>query len=1293
MPLNQSQRDEIEKSISHFFYGLATEPRGFTQEITAISQAINASLPKVNEQKETEEKHQGGENPFAELSKVISAIESLLKGLENRNNQSIITVNEVIEYIIFFAICRIQYHLEHPSDSDDFNIRTWLQAHGAAESDLSDAWQLQDLLTKTHANQTLADRGWNTATTFLQLARRNNTLFKTHKPNVDYGSYNFNWDLPELHGRMYSAVIKENWIETKDSQGKPLPPIPSIDLHIASPITQQKKIVYHFKPYPATRPLTNAELNTIETQLNSQVFETAEDKVKARQAAIGRIEDAQALAIEERIKADACIRAEKEAIKLIVSHLESLDKMTSHSPAQLRNDSDDEFYFSDHEHHPLAASNNVSPAPNPIVTHSAIQADLEQFINGLDDEAVEFDVGAPPPSPQPVSAEAGGEVKRATEVVIGIPSLLRAPAHYRFRSPPPIVAPEFKLSSAPVARQPGHNATIELSYQHRNIDSPFALHASVDDDHPRAPTPPRLPSPQTPDIEQGLPDRFEEDVDQILREMEGLIGELNVHPDPHIETPPSVSATTQNPFVVVPTLPTAPTLSFLRSSPNLPRVNNYFVSPTLTALNQAAAVSQPQGINDFPVLPPLPALSRALTLGEQPPVSQPLVASQPLFVFQPLTVSQPINAHSLLPRPPRSNRSRVSPIRIAHIATANEPSNALPPALFPRARPRRLAARHTSLHFLAAPPAPKPSVTFKEDGINTNTPGLILATYSYYYDEIIAERISLAGLQTFSATETNNLKSFAVMSFLKSGLMEKNVALTLKPGIKKLLEAHHYFNYFQLHPEALAAFMDITLGKANFLILPYVTNLLEREKITPNDALAFTTDEETIIKHGVYGEYFYRVPAAIASIKGIVSTECEMLLNLTISGLIDKNLLTIDGARALMKRLLSFQRDVLLDETCRELFLKGKLITVDNLTPEQATHLRDKKICALIDQDILSVETGMNLNANDKAAYSQPITHTLLLAKKITPAEVHRFSPHLATLMRTEPYATELGKNPEFLLLFMTWTDDDLNHLLAPSILALFQKNLLNLEQLRDRSPDFFEMLKNDKISALLLAGKMTVAQALSLTSRTWTEIVYNNSVNDLLQANTEHNKQLTAIPLKIWGWQLRHRLIAIYQQVPEVHNNLIDTTDAINAEINIIANAEQIQQTTLQQHVIGLFLTFLRDEINNDLRNIPADRIPPVYTHLLHDINQTLTNPQPQWLTTLAQAADHAKAGLLNMHRFQPTLVSVNNRPVLHQNFLTQPTKITPAGVRHFCEHLLKITQLDATPQPSARLSHRHRE
>jgi hypothetical protein len=1070
MPLNQSQRNEIEISIAHFFYGLPDTNNVLNETISSIRAALEKPLPALPEQKEAEEKHNSHETQaFTQLTQIISETESVLKGLEDRNPEKIqhpTTLNEVKEYIIFYSICCLLSHMEYPNSEDDFKINDWLISKGVTELELAGAWQLQAYLTKVNATTLLAQR-WDITATFNRLQQQPEKPFKTYIPTVDYGSYNFNWDLPALTNRMYRAEIKERWTEIKNKQGRIIEIKAAIDLHIEALVASTAKIeitLPNFKPYPLSIPPTRAALAEVDAQLNTQVFSTPAKKATARRNAIARLNDAQLMKLEDKIKSEAINSAEKEAIKLITPHLERLANIAAEQREQ------------------LLAAHEESPS--------------QDAIDNIDMEDARI------LEPDTLQRE------RRNRLTIEIPS-----------SPVLNTASPFSFTSL---HQPPNSLSDMLQY----VDS---------------------------DAETEYTDYNE---------------------------PMSSSQ----------------------------------LSPLRNDNDDTPAVFSPIEIDE------------EKSDQESPP--------------------------EMLVRRPRTS----TPIAASQLRSEQQ------------APPQAIALRD------AAP-------------LSANNPqatGCVLVTHAYYYEEILAGRMHIPELQKFSPSETQNLASLSVMSLLKNGMIDKAVAVKLKPGIKKLLGTPTYFRYLQQYPHAFNKFIDISLEDAIRISTPFVTNLLDRKIITLDYLLETTREEAAIMATAVYGELFYRVPTAIALIKGITAFEKVFLLNDTVRSLIEKSQLTIDEARQLANNLMPFQLDLLLDKTCQHLFSEGIPSSFANITPEKATNLRDPKINALIECGVIPADIGMNLNAQTRSAYTAPLTHKLLLEKALTPAQVLCLSPQIRRLLENEPYATALANQPEFLSRLQQWTEEKLERFFAPTIIRLFRGGVICLDSLNDRTTDFFSILYGNNICNLLLDGKITLKQALNLTPITWTAIETRIENYQLLNASNNNDQLLDYIPFTLWSHFLKNRLLWIYHGNPQYFDNTPDTTDIINAQINLIAINENLSRRRLKNQVVELVLQGIREDIQFELRNVPENRIPKMYDRIIAEIRKATQSSHPDWLTTLTHVADHAEDGLTEIRRSR--FRSAHRHASYHQHIFDQPMKITPQGVRDFCHNIRAILTLHIH-----RLTHSH--
>jgi hypothetical protein len=1359
MPLNQSQRNEIEKSISHFFYGLATTPDELVKEITALRQALDQGLlppqipQKPSEEKEREEKYAQAESAFVQLTKVIQEIESSLKGLENRNAGSPITLNETLEYIIFYSICRLQFHLQflarEEEPEEDFNINQWLlpvvapaensavmrednQPEESTEETLAkNAWQLQAWLIKTNAKNTLQPLGWNIETTFGLLKNRPDKPFETYKPPVDYGSYNFNWTLPSLSQRMYTVEIKERWVQPKDKTGKIISCTPYIDLHINAQLSHHKKfekILLAFKPYP-----------------NVPIF----DRDTPREI------EQKFLAAEEAIKNAARTIAEKEAITLIMGHLENLDHISSSSEAQLREHSLSSASTASYEYdadmqspqfHENAANIDViadRESDDDVAFHAsepAAESALEPVVTG-NAAAIHQQ-----PGPQPLRITTRhvtipGEIKSPTAHPYNL--FLNSPRRSGIQQPRHLPSP-FNLDARPAAisgnnSPPAGNEDMDMdefdfSSAHDPEFSPIPAEVAEEDkDGMHASD--SAANLQIPDLPRSSPYPAAElntqhKADNESGAMTPVFSHRNSTPAPY---PPNL-AISQAAVDDAPGFDPDVLSSFMNDvddpSPQAAGFNAALTSlfgPEANEPHDEFAEDHISGANSVieygaPTPPVIQEESQANSDRELPPsFGSEIEALAREFAADNSSPVVPVSQHS---RNPLANTAGVPFLMNAIPAIQSEADNRVAavdsfdndrsprhrpvPPPFPAAinsnppvgianrvfftsRSRRSAnfnmGQVTSLRIgqpSTRPNArPKPRIVILPKPIvPPSPPGLVLATHTYYYEEIKAGRMSLLGLETFSAAEVENLESSAVILFQKLHLIDRSAAMSLQPGCRKLLETPTYSHYFRLHPEALASSMHVTPEAARYLANPYLTNLLEREKYSLDYLLTLTIEELKIASNAVYGELFYRANDTLPLIKGITVVEQNFLLEETIRALIEKSDLTIPAARALISgndALTPFQLDLIHDPACRILFLTRRLGCADLslIQPAQAANLRDPKVIELLEKDILPVNDGMNLTPANKALYCIPGINKFLLEKILTPEQAQQLSPMMRVVLNTEPYMTILGKKPEFIALLQQWSQFDLQCLFAPTILRLFTSNVLSLEHLRNPGPNFFPILYGNTICNLLIDKKITLPQALNLTPVTWHEIENNPKTAKLLRTSTNNNQQLDYLPLTIWSNHLSLRLFDLYRDRPQKFGQRTDTLGIIKTQFDCAAHGENISRNQLLTLAVESLLRDIRDEIESVFRRVSTSRIPPVYRSIMSEINRTANSRHPDWLYTLERLTRHADTGLEDNPRTQQVVRYQNNHPVRRQHFFKEPYEMTNSGIRAFCHNILAITSV----------------
>jgi hypothetical protein len=294
MPLNQKQRDQITPYLEHFFYGLSSSTPA---ALSGLKSAIEKSLtPVVPEQKEAEEKLTDAEREFSDLTHLINAPQEKIKKVKVYNdgekkvdthinfealNVELTTVDDVVEYIIFYSLCCVQFHLQN--SEDDFNINTWLLEQGITQAELDVTWQPSDWLKKIGTEKALAAHNWDINTTLTLINQhKKNAPYVTQLSALDYGSGGLDWTISPLQGRTYRAEIHPETRNRTDKEGKVLEVSATLDLHVDVYISPEKtltKIITDFTPYPnvpARLNETDAERRTRDLQ-NGNLQHIAKD--------------------------------------------------------------------------------------------------------------------------------------------------------------------------------------------------------------------------------------------------------------------------------------------------------------------------------------------------------------------------------------------------------------------------------------------------------------------------------------------------------------------------------------------------------------------------------------------------------------------------------------------------------------------------------------------------------------------------------------------------------------------------------------------------------------------------------------------------------------------------------------------------------------------------------------------------------------------------------------------------------------------------------------------------------
>ncbi len=435
MPLNAEQRQVINQHIEHFFYELKTDSAALKNLRAALEKPFAATPAEA---KEVEEKSAATDTSFNELSTLLSTAQKTFKTNKKRRitykkkgedgsdiewmddipitfeelNPDPTTVQDATEYIIFYSLCCLQFHLEQPNN-DDFDLEAWLKTpgRGITPEELSAPWQSRKWLERICTDKAFERNQWDIKSTLTLLDQHKNTdLFKTPPAaNEDFGE--FDWNLPELNKRTYHAEIRYNEHNIRDAAGKITKIIPSLDLvvqAIVSPDLTLTHVLPSFKPFPNAFAVPN---------------ETPEQR---------RIRDRRNHRTQEKIKAEAAVIAEREAIKLILSHLKPIKE-----PDPL----------------PIPSSNASVSAPSLQQLAESSLALSDDDANELDgafvaeyaalhsdaDENVDFmarDAGHTPPAPDVSHVAADYADSASANIPVAAQSVASSPAASVANNPP-----------------------------------------------------------------------------------------------------------------------------------------------------------------------------------------------------------------------------------------------------------------------------------------------------------------------------------------------------------------------------------------------------------------------------------------------------------------------------------------------------------------------------------------------------------------------------------------------------------------------------------------------------------------------------------------------------------------------------------------------------------------------------------------------------------------------------------------------------------------------------------------
>jgi hypothetical protein len=213
MPLTAKHKEFIANSVEHLFPAEGEELFDF---IIGCKDSLNAAFAR-DPAEEIRPRSSTESRTLYQIFLCATQPETQLKGLERQHAEPV-TIFEVQDYFLFYAICRLQHQLANPS-ADAFDITAWLATFllpDEAEPATHSEW-----LARTDANTTLAEFKWDVQSTQNQLdllQEKNRLPFVTRSPD-NQGAGNYDWSLPQSSGRIFEAKIDERQERQQDDNG------------------------------------------------------------------------------------------------------------------------------------------------------------------------------------------------------------------------------------------------------------------------------------------------------------------------------------------------------------------------------------------------------------------------------------------------------------------------------------------------------------------------------------------------------------------------------------------------------------------------------------------------------------------------------------------------------------------------------------------------------------------------------------------------------------------------------------------------------------------------------------------------------------------------------------------------------------------------------------------------------------------------------------------------------------------------------------------------------------------
>lgn len=131
-----------------------------------------------------------------------------------------------------------------------------------------------------------------------------------------------------------------------------------------------------------------------------------------------------------------------------------------------------------------------------------------------------------------------------------------------------------------------------------------------------------------------------------------------------------------------------------------------------------------------------------------------------------------------------------------------------------------------------------------------------IVTNQFWFNAIEQGLVKFNQINSLTLYEAKNLLHPAIISLYKNQILDFRKAKRLTPPEMTIATHHVYTPLISNGSISINDILGITARRANLLVNPHVTNLIQREKLTFNEAKHLPYDLKEIILSGIYSSYF-----------------------------------------------------------------------------------------------------------------------------------------------------------------------------------------------------------------------------------------------------------------------------------------------------------------------------------------------------------------------------------------------------------------------------------------------------